>query len=74
MWVEVRQPIPAQPLEGWWECGFDNLTTIPHSFLHPNRAPDERRLNRLVFIGRNLDREELNSSFRACLAVAPAAE
>jgi G3E family GTPase len=26
------------------------------------------RKNSLVFIGRNLDREELNSSFRACLA------
>ena len=26
------------------------------------------RKNSLVFIGRNLDREELNSSFRKCLA------
>jgi G3E family GTPase len=26
------------------------------------------RKNTLVFIGRNLDREELNESFRACLA------
>lgn len=73
--MEVRQPIPAQPLEGvGGSGGFDNLTTIPHSFPAPHRAPGERRLNRLVFIGRNLDREELNSSFRACLAVAPAAE
>jgi G3E family GTPase len=30
-------------------------------------APGERRLNRLVFIGRNLDRESLNASFQACL-------
>lgn len=33
----------------------------------------ERRLNRLVFIGRNLDREDLNTSFRACLATSPSA-
>ncbi len=30
--------------------------------------PDEVRTNRLVFIGRNLDRDELERSFRACLA------
>lgn len=30
-------------------------------------APDEKRINRLVFIGRNLDRQELNDSFAACL-------
>jgi len=36
------------------------------------RGPDEKRLNRLVFIGKNLDRQQLNDSFRACLA-APAA-
>ena len=35
-------------------------------------APGERRLNRLVFIGRHLDREGLNARFRACLA-SPAA-
>jgi G3E family GTPase len=29
---------------------------------------DERRLNRLVFIGRNLDRARLEHSFRRCLA------
>lgn len=29
---------------------------------------DEARSNRLVFIGRNLDRHELESSFAACLA------
>jgi G3E family GTPase len=28
---------------------------------------DEKRVNRLVFIGRNLDREALNISFRSCL-------
>jgi G3E family GTPase len=31
---------------------------------------DEPRLNRLVFIGRNLDRHELESGFRACLVDA----
>lgn len=31
-------------------------------------APEEKRLNRLVFIGRNLDREALNSSFSKCIA------
>jgi G3E family GTPase len=30
--------------------------------------PDEPRVNRMVFIGRNLDRAELESSFAACLA------
>ena len=30
-------------------------------------APEETRMNRLVFIGRNLDREALNDSFRKCL-------
>ena len=30
-------------------------------------APGEKRVNRLVFIGRNLDREALNRSFTACL-------
>jgi G3E family GTPase len=29
--------------------------------------PDEPRLNQLVFIGRNLDRDELNDGFRSCL-------
>lgn len=28
---------------------------------------NERRLNKLVFIGKNLNREELNKSFRACI-------
>ena len=30
--------------------------------------PDEARINRIVFIGRNLDRQELTDRFRACLA------
>ena len=30
--------------------------------------PGETRLNRLVFIGRNLDREALVAGFRSCLA------
>jgi G3E family GTPase len=30
-------------------------------------GPNEPRTNRLVFIGRNLDREELETSFRGCL-------
>lgn len=29
-------------------------------------AKNEKRENRLVFIGRNLDREELWASFKAC--------
>ena len=35
----------------------------------PDRAwkSDEIRCNKMIFIGRNLDREELNSRFRACL-------
>lgn len=36
----------------------------------PDRAwrPDEARKSQLVFIGRNLDRVELNNGFRRCLA------
>ncbi|PNH12128.1 COBW domain-containing protein 1 [Tetrabaena socialis] len=30
--------------------------------------PEEKRVSRLVFIGRNLNREDLNASFKACLA------
>lgn len=30
-------------------------------------GPEEDRINQLVFIGRNLDRQELTSSFRGCL-------
>ncbi len=37
----------------------------------PWRAGESRR-NRMIFIGRNLDREELESSFRACLTPVPA--
>lgn len=33
-------------------------------------AKDEKRVNRLVFIGRNLDREALDSSFRRCLVAS----
>jgi G3E family GTPase len=29
--------------------------------------PGEKRTNKIVFIGKNLDREELTSSFKACL-------
>jgi len=28
---------------------------------------DEKRVNKLVFIGKNLNREELESGFRSCL-------
>jgi len=36
----------------------------------PDRAwkPDEKRRSQLIFIGRNLDREELNAGFKDCLA------
>ena len=30
-------------------------------------APDEPRSNKLVFIGRNLDRAELLAGFQACI-------
>ena len=35
----------------------------------PDRAwrADEARVNKMIFIGRNLDRDDLNSRFRACL-------
>ena len=35
----------------------------------PDRAwrTDETRVNKMIFIGRNLDRDDLNSRFRACL-------
>ena len=35
-------------------------------------GPSEKRVNKLVFIGRNLDRTELNNDFRACLASSAA--
>ena len=31
-------------------------------------GPDEKVVNRMVFIGRNLNRKELEEGFRACLA------
>lgn len=31
-------------------------------------GPGEPRINRLCFIGRNLDRKELEESFKACIA------
>jgi G3E family GTPase len=35
----------------------------------PDRAwKENERHNQLIFIGRNLDRDELNRGFRACLA------
>lgn len=34
--------------------------------------PDEKRVNKLVFIGKNLNREELTNSFKSCL-VTPSA-
>jgi G3E family GTPase len=32
-------------------------------------APDEKRTNKLIFIGRNLDRKALTESFEACIEV-----
>ena len=31
-------------------------------------GPDEKVVNKMVFIGRNLNRKELEEGFRACLA------
>lgn len=36
----------------------------------PTWDPNEKRVNRIVFIGRNLDREGLTRSFEACLVQA----
>ncbi|KIY93116.1 hypothetical protein MNEG_14847, partial [Monoraphidium neglectum] len=33
-------------------------------------APDEKRVNKVVFIGKNLDRKELTDGFNACLVAA----
>jgi G3E family GTPase len=30
-------------------------------------APDEERKNKLIFIGRNLDRDQLKKDFEACI-------
>jgi G3E family GTPase len=30
-------------------------------------GPDEKRVNRMVFIGKNLDRKELVDNFEACI-------
>ncbi|KAL3130126.1 hypothetical protein ABBQ38_008440 [Trebouxia sp. C0009 RCD-2024] len=35
-------------------------------------AAEEKRTNKLIFIGRNLDKDELNNNFRACLASSAA--
>ena len=35
--------------------------------------PDEKKYCKLVFIGKNLDRKELNEAFNACLVTAAAA-
>jgi hypothetical protein len=37
----------------------------------PHWGPNEKRTNKIVFIGRNLDREGLTSSFEACLLPQP---
>jgi len=29
--------------------------------------PDEKRINKIVFIGKNLNREELENGFKSCL-------
>jgi G3E family GTPase len=31
-------------------------------------GPDEKKINKMVFIGRNLNKKELEDGFRACLA------
>jgi G3E family GTPase len=36
-------------------------------------SPTEQRVNKLVFIGRNLDRSQLEAGFRACLVPCSAA-
>ena len=53
------------------KCGCQQQSALAPP--HVTRAPVEKRLNRLVFIGRNLDRQRLNASFRACLVAARAA-
>ena len=30
-------------------------------------GPDEKRVNKLIFIGRNLDRDQLKKDFEACI-------
>jgi G3E family GTPase len=30
-------------------------------------GPDEKRQTQMIFIGRNLDREELTAGFKACI-------
>lgn len=29
--------------------------------------PDERRINKIVFIGKNLDKDEIEKGFKSCL-------
>jgi G3E family GTPase len=38
----------------------------------PQNTPDEERVNKVVFIGKNLDRQELTDGFKACLEPAAA--
>jgi G3E family GTPase len=61
-------------------------TTVPHNPpTHPETPPrprpppparpalDEKRVNKVVFIGKNLNRQELTDGFKACLEAAAAA-
>jgi G3E family GTPase len=52
---------------------FQGVHMLHDGTTGPPWRPGERRHNRMVFIGRNLDRAELEGGFRACLVPAPVA-
>jgi G3E family GTPase len=51
---------------------FQGVHMLHHGELGAPWRPEESRRNRMVFIGRDLDRAELEAGFRACLRAVPA--
>ena len=61
--------VDALAIDGWDErYVFQGVHMLLEGNADRPGAPGEARRNRLVFIGRNLDRAELEAGVRACLA------
>ncbi|MEM7096211.1 MAG: GTP-binding protein [Actinomycetota bacterium] len=66
--VDIFRSKGILAIEGWDErYVFQGVHMLLDAEALGSWGEGEERRNRLVFIGRNLDREELESSFRACL-------
>jgi G3E family GTPase len=57
----------AGRLEGWKKGLFQGVHMLFEDKPDRDWKPDEVRKSQMVFIGRNLDRAELNAGFRRCL-------